>query len=219
MLPPINKSSRARPVPTAVHPPRKLPGVLAERLAKLARVPAEYRDEFCGRISEIVQNAWKRDRRSTGQKPGPRLVYAADAARTLQKEFFRIKKDDRDWVETIKQFQMQFLAGEIDNVEATITNLSMLLNAAVGRPSPLPPHLAKGSLKIKDQMLRELVFGLLAAADNTGRKLTFNKNSETGTLAKALDLLRNYLPTGLVPEPLPAAVIQRLKADFFRMQR
>jgi hypothetical protein len=218
MPPPINRSPRARPVPDAVHPPRKLPSVLAERLAKLAEVPAEYRDEFRDRISETVQNAWKRDRRSTGQKPDRHLVYAADAARTLQKTFFRVKKQNRDWVETIKQSQMQFLAGEIHHVEATITNLSMLLNTAVGRPSPLPPHLAKGSLKIKDQMLRELVFGLLAAADNAGRKLTFNKNSETGTLAKALDLLRDHLPTGLVPEPLPAAVIQRLKTDFYRLR-
>jgi hypothetical protein len=219
MPPPINRSSRARPVPTAVHPPRKLPSALAERLAKLAEVPAEYRDEFCDRISETVQNAWKRDRRSTGERPGAALIYAADAARALQKTFFRTNKRDREWVETIKASQMQFVAGEIHHVEATITNLCMLLNTAVGRPSPLPPHLAKGSLKIKDQMLRELVFGLLAAADNAGRKLTFNKNSETGTLAKALDLLRDHLPTGLVLEPLPAAVIQRLKTDFFRMQR
>ena len=219
MPPPKNRSSQARPVPTTVHPARKLPSVLTERLATLAKVPPDERDEFCKRISETVQKVWKRDRRSTGEKPGTALIYAADAARTLQKTFFRTKKIDREWVETIKASQMQFVAGKIHDVEATITNLSMLLNTAVGRPSLLPPHLAKGSLKIQDQMLRELVFGLLAATDNAGRKLTFNKNSETGTLAKALDLLRDHLPKGLVLEPLPGPTIQRLKTDFFRLRR
>ena len=189
------------------------------RLAKIANIPAEYRGEFCDRICKTVQNVCARDRRSTGQKPGRHLVYAADAARTLQKEFFRIKKEDRDWVETIRQSQMQFADAEIENIDSAIMNLSMVLNAAVGRRSPLPPYFEEKSLKIKDQMLRELVFGLLAAAKDNGGKLTFNKNSETGPLADALDLLRNHLPKGLVPEPLPASVIQRLKTDFYRLDR
>jgi len=189
------------------------------RLAKIAKVPAECRREFCDHISKTVQNARQRDRRSTGQKPGRRLVYAADAARTLQKEFLRIKEDDRDWTETIRQSQMQFVDGEIKNIGGAITNLSMILNAAVGRRSPLPSWLERKSLKIRDQMLRELVFGLLAAAERTGGELTFNKNSETGTLAEALDLLRKHLPNGLVPDPFPASVIQRLKTDFLKTDR
>jgi len=201
------------------YPPPTLLSPLVSRLAKIAKVPAEHRKEFRDRISNAMQNAWKRDRRSTGQKSGARLVYAADAARTLQKEFFRIKKDDRDWIETIRQSQMQFGAAEINNIEAAITNLSMIFNAAVGRRSPLPPYFEKKTLKIRDQMLREFVFGLLAAVVDADGELTFNKNSETGTLAEALDLLRDHVPPGLVPEPLPAAVIQRLKADFFRLRR
>jgi hypothetical protein len=166
-----------------------------------------------------VQNAWKRDRRSTGDKPGAALIYAADAARTLQKTYFRIKKQDHDWIANILQSQTQFLAGKIDDIETTIINLSMLFNEAVGRPSPLPPHAAgRRSLRIKDQMLRELVFGLLAATENAGGKLTFTKDSVTGTLAEALNNLREHLPTGLVQDPLPRVVIQRLKADFFRLR-
>jgi hypothetical protein len=66
--------------------------------------------------------------------------------------------------------------------------------------------------------LRELVFGLLAATENAGGKLTFTKDSVTGTLAEALNNLREHLPTGLVQDPLPRVVIQRLKADFFRLR-
>lgn len=160
-----------------------------------------------------------RDRRSTGQEPGRRLRYAADAARTLQKEFSRLSKDDHDWVENIKQSQPQFLAGEIGHTETAIWNLANILNLAVGRRTPLPPWLEKNALKIDDQMLRELVFGLLAAAEDAGGKLTFNKNSESGTLVAALDLLRKHLPKGLVPQPLPASSIQRLKTDFLKADR
>ena len=135
---------------------------------------------------------------------------AADAARALQKEFARLKKQDRDWVESIKQSQMQFADSEIQDLETTILNLSMLLNAAVGRPSTV-------ALSVKGQMLR--VFGLLAAATDAGGKLVFNKNSETGTLADVLDHLRDHLPDGLVPEPLPASTIQRLKSEFIRLRR
>ena len=217
----VSCSGPASQMPQLPSPPMlpKLPGVLAERLAKLANVPTDNRHEFCGRISDIVQDICKRDRRQTGQRPGRHLTYAADAARTLQKEFFRIKKDDLDWIETIRQSQMQFAASGIENTGVAITNLSMILNAAVGRRSPLPQWLEKKALKTKDQILRELVFSLLAATKDTGGKLTFNKNSEAGSLAKALELLRGHLPKGLVPEPLPAATIQKLKADFSRFRR
>jgi hypothetical protein len=146
------------------------------------------------------------------------LVDAADAARTLQKEFSRINKDDRDWIENIKQSELQFLAGEIHDVETTILNLSILLNAAAGRRSRLPPWLEENALKVRDQLFRDLVFGLLGAAEDNGGELTFNKNSETGTLAEALDLLRGHVPPGLVPEPLPVATIQRLKTDSRRLR-
>ncbi len=70
-------------------------------------------------------------------------------------------------------------------------------------------------------MLRELVHGLLAAATETGGRLTFDKNSASGKLYRALDLLRDHLPPGLVPEDLPkaAAKIQRLKNEFVRLSR
>ena len=147
--------------------PPKLPSVLAERLAKLAKVPTNGRDEFCKRISETVLSLWKRDRRAVSSNPGRALIQAAKAARTLQQNFFYMNKQDRDWVENIKRSQMQFVAGEIQHLESTILNVAMVFRAAIGRPSPLPRHLEKllpkrVPPKIKDQILRELVFGLLA---------------------------------------------------------
>jgi hypothetical protein len=227
MPPPINRSLRARPVPNAVHPPRKLPRVLAERLAKLAKVPTNERDEFCRSVSDSVLRLWGRYRPATSSKQGQALIHAAKAARTLQQKFFHMSKQDREWVENIKRSEMQFTAGEIHHLETTIVNVARVFTASIGRPSPVPRHVEKmlermlggPPPKVKDQMLRELVFGLLAAATDTGGKLSFNKNSETGTLAKALDLLRDHLPRGLVPEPLSGSNIQRLITDFLRLRR
>lgn len=200
------------PTPTRLRP-------LAVRIAKMAKVPADYQDKFCERISATVLRVWDRDRRPSGTKPGLALVYAADATRVLQRNIFRMKEKDRDWVENVKHGQMQFGDGEIRDLETTILNLSTLLNTAVGRPSTVPRYLKSVSRSVKDQILRELVFGLLGAAADTGGKLTFDKNSETGTLAKALDLLRYHLPEGLVPPALPASTIQKLKTEFSRLRR
>jgi hypothetical protein len=72
---------------------------------------------------------------------------------------------------------------------------------------------------IRDRPLEELVNVLLGAATSADGKLTFNMNEESGTLADALRLLRDHLPKGLVPDPLPARTIQRLKTAFFRFRR
>ena len=68
-------------------------------------------------------------------------------------------------------------------------------------------------------MLRELVFSLLSAADGARGEFTLDKNRGTGTLLRALELLRPHLPKGLVPNALPIGTIQKLKADFFREPR
>ena len=68
-------------------------------------------------------------------------------------------------------------------------------------------------------MLRELVFSLYSAAEETGGELTFDKNKQKGTLVEVLELLRDHLPTGLVPNALPLGTIQKLKTDFFRLTR
>jgi hypothetical protein len=158
------------------------------------------------------------------------LIQAAKAAQTLQQKFFQMSEQDRDWVENIKssEMQLQFMNGEIHHLDMTLVNVAMVFSSAIGRPYPLPRHLerrqermlrGRASPKVKDQSLRELVFGLLGAAEETRGHFSFDKNPVGGTLARALDDLRNHLPNGLVPNPLPGATIQRLKTEFFRLRR
>jgi hypothetical protein len=147
------------------------------------------------------------------------LIEAAQAARVLDKKFAGMNEHDRKWVDELKRTQgVVFAAGEINDLEATITNIAILLHDALGKSYPIPKHLEAVRDSVKDQRLRELIFGLLSAASETGGRFTFNKNSVSGSLAIALTQLRPHLPAGLVPDPLRATTIQRLKADFERLR-
>ena len=200
--------------------------LVAQRIVKLAKVPTHYQHEFSERIVEIVMSLRKQHRSPAWGKPGGLLTEAADAARRLQDTFYRMNERDRGWVEHVKQSQQLLFADQINDLGSTISQIVVLLDAALGRPSPVPRHIAKMSAallgelpEIRDVRLRELVFGLLSAATRTGGKFTFIKDKESGTLAVALRLLRDHLPEGLVPEPLPSSTIQRLKTVFFRLRR
>jgi hypothetical protein len=199
--------------------------IAVQLVAKLAKVPTNNQSEFCKRLSESVTSIRRWDRRSTGEVPDGPLLQAADASRRLQDAFFRMNKRDRDWIEHFRQFEQRYLfaAGEIDDLGATISNIAMLLHAALGKPLPVPRHIAKRFRAkeqhiTRDRMLRELVFELLSAAWDTDGKLTFNMNSGSGTLADSLCLLRDHLPEGLVTDPLHYRTIQRLKTEFLQLR-
>jgi hypothetical protein len=201
--------------------------LVVQKIAKLAKVPKHYRDEFCERIVKIVMSLRKPHRSPEWGKPGGLLTEAADAARRLQDTFYRMNKRDRAWVEKVKPSQLQFLDGEIKVLGATINSIVLLLDGALGRPSPVPPHIAKMNAallggkfpKIRNRRLQKLLIGLLSATADTHVILTFDKNKESATLADTLRLLRDHLPEGLVPDPLPSSTIQRVKTEFFRARR
>jgi hypothetical protein len=202
------------------YPPATQLNVLATQLAKLAKVPLSNQREFSARITNVVLSVRGRDRRSTNTKPGGLLVEAADAAKKLDEAFFSMNETDREWVEHIKLHEgVLFGGGEIDSLQATITNISVLLHTALGKPPPQSKHLRFGAHKVRDLMLQELVRGLLSAAEMTGGKFTLDKDRASGTLVNAMDRLRKHLPSGLVTRPLRFSTIKRLKDDFFQQSR
>jgi hypothetical protein len=237
-------------VPTTqpAYPALALLCIVAEQLAKIAKAgnkeihPENKRHQqqvFSERVIETVLRVRMRDRPSAGVECGAMLPQAADLARQLQATYCAMGQRAREWLEHIKSTEMLFLAGG-DNIDAMIRNLVMVFHAALGEASPVPAPPEKdgkggknpkyvlyeqwGMLdqeRSQNQPLRDLVFGLLAAAAEAGGRLTFRKEDASGTLAHALDRLRNYLPPGLVPaDLLPlASTIQRLKAEFNRLRR
>lgn len=211
------------PVPKPPTPtPRVLPIIVARQLASLAGVPVDKRKLFYEYFSESFGQIWQRDRRAVSSKPGPALVRAAKAATTLQKEFYGMNKEDRGWVDHIISSSKAFLGGKKIPLGGTIIQLALVFNHAIGRRSPtqLPRRWRlRFQQKVKDQMLRELVFSLLSAAYEVRGEFTLDKNQQRGTLLKALHILRPHLPKGLVPNVLPVGTIQKLKTEFSRLER
>jgi hypothetical protein len=215
---------QARRIAANVLPPIRLPGRRPLKRSHEQQSLAE-----C--IVETVLRVRDRDRRSTGQIVGTRLRGVAGHAKRLREAYSRLSQQDRDRIEHIKNTQAQFTAGAIQNVDATICNLSSLIHTALGKTTPIPKPLKRdhkyalyqelGMLgpKANDQMLRELVFGLLHSAKDAGGELTFDKNNESGSLATTLRGLRDggHLPPGLVKDPLQSSMIQRLKSEFSRL--
>jgi hypothetical protein len=203
------------PTPT----PRVLPSNVILRLATLAGVPTTEQELFHEQFSFSLAKIWQRASRALSSKPGPALVRAARAATTLQKEFYRLSQQDREWLENIRSTS---LVRRIP-VEKAIVELELVFNHAIGRPSRRRELPRKWRLrvqfKVKDQMLRELVFSLLRATRDNYGEFTLDKNRQSGTLLKALDILRPHLPKGLVPNALPVGTIQKLKTEFSRSER
>jgi hypothetical protein len=221
------------------YPPAPQLRVLADRIAAKVVPRTHVKDKpqartdeqhiFAERLIATVLRVRDLDRRTTSGVAALRA--AADAARRLQDAYSRMSKENRDWVEHIKRIQTQFSAGEIQDLETTIWNLSMLLHTALGKTTPTrkPPKYSRayalykeeGMFKprVKDQILRELVFGLLSAAQDTRGKFVFNKNKASGNLAETLCVLRDgkYLPPNLVSNPLHPSTIQRLKDEYSRL--
>jgi len=219
------------------HPP-VLPRDVALRVAGLARVPAQECEPFCDSVCHSVQMVWEQDRRSVSSKPRPgrALVQAAQAARALDEAVCSLNKEDREWVDRLVA-NHAWLAQEerlrdstepfqINELHRTVWLLSFLFNTAVGRSSPVLAgtatlHNQRGRRRgtVKDMTFEVFVRHLLLSAAEAGGDLTLDKNFKKGTLIDALNILRPYIPKGVVPNVLPLGTLQRIKTKYFKSPR
>jgi hypothetical protein len=205
--------------------PNRIPESVARKIAERFCIPEVDYEPFCDALCNVVERLWKRDRRAVPSKPGASLHKAAEATRALRKAFDSLPKADRGWVENI---HAQSLFCGSHDLDTMILDLSITFNHAVGKPAPVPRKSLKHNeafgvrpLSVRDQMFREVVIGLLTAATENHGKPTLDANCKTGRLIEALDLLRDHLPQGLVPEPddLPAGTIQRIRKQFLELRK
>ena len=214
----------APPTQTPCALPRNvtLPEDVAMQIAELARVPDGEIPPFCNAIRESVQRVWDLDRRAVSSKPGRALFRAAEAAQTLNEAFCSLNKDDREWVERFiardsryAEWQREFML--------TVSRIDDLFSTAIGKTFPTLPGTAalrdkRGRRKrsIKDSMFEVFIRHILLFTTEYGGKLTFDKNSQKGTLIDALELFRRHLPKGVVPNVLPYGTIQKIKTKFLK---
>jgi hypothetical protein len=200
--------SRKRPI---------LPKNVRQLVADVAKVPKKNRKDFDDLIRLPVQMIWELDRRATGTKAQKALFRAAEAARALHEAFANLSPDDRKWVDELwgkwPQYE-KWLPALPRSVEALAHLFSLAVNKALPQGSTAHQKRGRRSGDVKDLSFREFVHYLLVVAEEwCGGNLTFDKNYESGTLIKAIEILSPYLPAGLVPDPLPFQTIQRVKTD------
>jgi hypothetical protein len=187
------------------------------RVADLARVPDEDREEFCDVIQLPVQLIWELNRRTTGTEAQKALIRATEAARALHEAFDNLSPDDREWVEgTWAKWPLykKWLPVLPRSVDALAHLFSIAANKAPPQGKSGPHKRGRRSGDVKDLSFRQFVHYLLVVTEDwCGGTLTLDKNYEKGTLIEAIEILHPYLPAGTVPDPLPLQTIQRVKAN------
>lgn len=185
------------------------------RVAKLARIPVGEQEPFCDHVCDTVEVITKLDRRAASWKPGDALVKVAKAARALNEAVCGLTTADRNWVNMIADnhpwlAQETRLRGttedfQINELNQTVWLLATLFNFAVNQSSPPmsgivgePGRTSKKSGIGRDMMFELFLGRLLTAVAEAGGKLSFNKNNDSGTLAKALAILRPRLPPKVI---------------------
>jgi len=195
-----------------------LPMEVRLRVAGLAGVPPEGRDEFCDLLQLVRRTVFELDRRTLGAEPGEALVSAAEAARAFHEAFGRLNPDDRKWVEQLLAKTPRYNRW-VPVLPRSVNALSDLFSVAVGKAplwnfdGPSGPD-ARGRRRgdVKNLAFRELVRWLrLIAEEWCGGEFTFDKSyEEKSSLTQALEILRRYFPQGVVPDPLPLSTIERI---------
>jgi hypothetical protein len=203
------------PLPLINEPPR-LGKDVALQVAHVAGVPSEECDQFCELVQGTVQRVWELDRRARSSKPGQALDEAAQAARALHKAFLKLNKEDREWLESFLAPNSYYM-GRLRELPLTIWRLAHLFSTAIGKSLPERSVQAISPKKrdwrqrtVKDVTFENFLTHLFVDVAETGGKLTFTKDSGTGTLIVALDILRPHLPEGVLPKRLPLGTIQKV---------
>lgn len=212
-----------------------------EQIAELANVPIGERGLFFNWVRDTVEDAVKRPRRAA--KPGQALLKAADAARALNEAVCSLTKEDREWVRRVSTSHpwlseepwLRVAKGahdlaelEIDELNRSVHLLEVLFKTSISKSPTFGPGMAVLSEKKGRKRgpgahlhLQNFVRSFLICVSKAGGTLTLdkNKNTKKGTLVEALEMLRPYLPEGLIPKVLPLSLIQIIKTQHLKHQK
>jgi hypothetical protein len=190
-------------------------------LADIARVPAQSRNPlFRDCVRGCVMTVWDRDMRAVSLKPSRALVQAATAARNLHEATSRMNKTELDWLKRLSEQERSFIVEWCRDLPSAARAFSYLFSVAIGRPTGSVPSTQKRGRRegtVSDKTFQDFVWDLLLAASVAGGDFTLDKNFKKGSLIDALDILRPYLPKGVMPNVLPLGTIQRIKTKFSQL--
>ena len=241
MPPPINKSPRARPAPTAARarraldavPARPAPHAIARpvsdevfrQLADLAHVPTAQHEFFFEAVRDNVETACDLTAIAKGGLANEKGATLHRAALDFYEALKKLNKDERKFIERILDGKSKFIFGRISNggmdaLQETAYQLALLSSLVSGKPHPRYPHQSsqprqRGKKQgwVKHPIFNKFAFDLYLSAKVAGGNLTFDKNVPVGTSwLNAIEMLAPHLPAGFVPEAFPGSALQQLQS-------
>lgn len=192
----------------------------AERLADMARAPVKRREGF---IAETAARLEKEVLRPYAA--GDLTAYSAVATkvRAARDAVYKLDKDQQQFL----SFAFMWGAPELyerlrkhdydvgpawwlEMFDAAVASFALMMS---DDPSPkLVMGRGRRSGSVKDYTFQTLVRDLWVIADDHGARLTFDRKSKSGTMIKALNLLRSefwQLHDRVIPNCLPFSTIGR----------
>jgi hypothetical protein len=113
-------------------------------------------------------------------------------------------------------------SGGVGGLRRTAYQFALLFSLVTSKPhprylhqSPKPRQRGKKLGGVKNPIFDNLVYDLLISTTTAGGKLTLEKSYPPfGTLIHAIETLAPHLPDGIVPKPLSASTLQRIKTRY-----
>jgi hypothetical protein len=199
----------------------KFPASEIQKIADLASIPESQLEHFERCVRGIVSNSWMKEGRDVPNKCSEELRRLDQAARQLAEALNRLGKDDQQWLGQIFDWQAPWVSEVYSKLPGFLDQAASALGQVTGRSTAVQDGIAKKgrgrpSGGAGHAALHKITYDLLLGVSAAGGNLTINKNNENDCLRTVLNILRDYLPYGVIPEILPSPTLQNIRSKFKR---
>ena len=206
------------------------------QLATIASIPEKRHSDFYKLVLAPHRYRWEMDeKRRAGSEFARKgsLAKAAKAMRIVRGALFNELSDsehdrlnlalralglDRESQVAEDDFHSYYqstFASDSTECAFVALNLASALDWATGAPPWHAENRRRGRPKGKVvPHLDGVVRDLMKATEQCGGKLTFNRHNESGTLLKAIEVIRRSSPPGFIPKALSPASIERALTSY-----
>jgi hypothetical protein len=189
---------------------RAIEGDMLQQIANLCRADASQRQEFAEDLDRSIHRIWMQH--YLAKRASGRLKRASRAALALNEALVNLEQEEIEDLGIsynlfvrLDRFSSEEYSG-FQGFQATAFHLAELLCWHAGTREPLWPgeideglRAGRRSGTVGKPLLQEFIRDLKRVGKQHGKGFTFSHETVSGSLIKALDLLRNYLPPGVVP--------------------
>jgi hypothetical protein len=190
---------------------------MPQRLAELAHVPEENREEFWLAVVRAVLDAWEHDASRKFRVllyQNEVLARAIDALRAARRALADLDEDCKKVRPSERgQLAEYYFWWRLPELTADIErgmDRFFVLTGETEPPRPRAHQRGRRPGTAKNPSFRVFLRKLRNAAKASGGTLGLQKNMEKGALLEAIEIVAPHLPDGFVPKDLSASTLQNI---------